>query len=350
MYQTTWPVELLTPRMAPDWYPPRHPQAVAALLQRVCAGHEREPDVAHVELGADRGVRHVVAAVLAGREQVHEVFVGTVVQAAIARRPHHERLLSAQVVGRLVDQPELTGVGRIRLSLEAVPVRGNAVLIAGNLRAQVLLDYAQRIVLALQGPRLRRRREVTRVARDCTHFDGKRRLAVGAIQRELEGRLACVEDDLLRLTADHDVGEHGRKGVVHVPDVVPDRLEVPLVRPGLVVEGDHRAAEQIVARPTLAILRAIAAAHIAKRYIDHPELGIDRALLPRRRPAGEVAVVRRVVGRDLRRPGVAGIEGGAVHVGERRCRADRRRRRSRPARRRWRAPRRRRRGRCRSSP
>ena len=39
-------------------------------------------------------------------------------------------------------------------------------------------------------------------------------------------------------------------------------------------------------------------------------------MLPCRRPAGEIAVVRRVVGRDLRGPRIAGIEGVAVHVGE----------------------------------
>ena len=86
-------------------------------------------------------------------------------------------------------------------------VTAHAFLQAGDVRAQVLQGDALWHLRILQGDRLRRRGVAAHIARDRTIFDGQRRLAIGAIQRELKARLASVEENLPRLTSDHHVGQ-----------------------------------------------------------------------------------------------------------------------------------------------
>ena len=125
---------------------------------------------------------------------------------------------------------------------------------------------------------------LSRIDRPRLHLDGGHRLAVGAVDAEDVTRLAAVQRDLAHLAADVHVREHGRMGVVHVPDVVTDRLVMPLERAGLRVERHERVGEQVVAGARGAVLRRAAAAHVAERDHDRVELGIDRAVDPGRGP------------------------------------------------------------------
>ena len=88
---------------------------------------------------------------------------------------------------------------------------------------------------------------------------------------------------------------------------------MPLVLTGLEVDRHHRAGEQVVARTQRAVLRARAAARVAEAHVVHAELGVDRAVHPRRRTAFEVALG---AVRQHRTPGGAGVDRVAVDVGE----------------------------------
>src|SRR4051812_44719928 len=55
---------------------------------------------------------------------------------------------------------------------------------------------------------------------------------------------------------------------------------------GLHVDRDDRAGEQVLAAALRAVLRGVAAARVAERPVDQPELRVDRRVHPRRGAAG----------------------------------------------------------------
>src|SRR5262249_30114730 len=95
--------------------------------------------------------------------------------------------------------------------------------------------------------RLGRRGLLARLLVDRFFVDADEWLAIASIEQIAPAGLGALEQALARLTV---VGliEHPRRARrVEVPDVGVDLLEVPLVLAGLVVEGDDRAGEQVVA-------------------------------------------------------------------------------------------------------
>ena len=157
------------------------------------------------------------------------------------------------------------------------------------------------------GNRLRRVARLPRVLRHRRFVGLEERLAGGAIEHEEMRRLAAVVDRLARLAADRDVGQKRRVHVVHVPDVLVDGLEVPLVGAGLEIERDQRVGEEILTRTSRAVLRPAAAPRVGEGVVRHAELGIDRAVDPGVAAASRSTHVP---------PAVAGIGRDAVHVGD----------------------------------
>ena len=97
-----------------------------------------------------------------------------------------------------------------------------------------------------QGRRLHRDRlgRKGHLARDIafryrTLFDAENRLAGFAVQDIHVSGFRCHGQSRNRPPATNDVEQSGRRRRVGVPQIVMDSLEVPLVRAGLDIDGDH---------------------------------------------------------------------------------------------------------------
>ena len=103
--------------------------------------------------------------------------------------------------------------------------------------------------------------------------------------------------------------------VVHVPDVVANRLVVPFVGAGLQVHRDDAVGEQIFTRD--AVLRPATSGSSARcrSVVGHAELGIERPVDPRRH-AGNHRTTAAIGHR--RPPGGASVDRIAVHIGDHR--------------------------------
>src|SRR5262249_47033995 len=135
------------------------------------------------------------------------------------------------------------------------------------------------------------------------------RLAVGAIENEEMRRLAAIVDRLARLAVDHDVREQRRQHVIHVPDVLVNGLEMPLVGTGLEIERYERVCEEIQSRTSRGVLSAAilcAAPGVVDGDVDHAEFRIDSPVDPRAASPSLLASS----------PSGAGIGRDAVHVGD----------------------------------
>jgi hypothetical protein len=150
----------------------------------------------------------------------------------------------------------------------------------------------------------------TRIHRHRQFVDRQQGLAIGSIEDEQVPRLAAVVDRLAHPAVDPHVGQQRRMDVVHVPDVVADGLEMPLVGAGLQVHRDDAVAEQVLPGTQLSVLRRAAAADVAERVIGHAELGIERPVDPGRAAGSQRAAVARL-------PGGSDVDRLAVHVGQR---------------------------------
>jgi hypothetical protein len=148
----------------------------------------------------------------------------------------------------------------------------------------------------LRRKRLRRGRPFERHVglRHGALFDRPERLARGAVERIRERLFRELYDGLHGPAVHRHVEQDRRRGVVPVPDIVPNELSMPdaLARPH--VDGNQAVAEQVVAV-------ALAAVHVARRtfdgQIDEAELRIGGHRTPH-------AGVTRVLGRARREPRV----------------------------------------------
>ena len=68
-----------------------------------------------------------------------------------------------------------------------------------------------------------------------------------------EALLGDLSDDLPVDAVDGQIRQNGGRGVVPVPDVVVDRLEVPDPLPSLRVQRDEAGREEVVPRPVTAV-------------------------------------------------------------------------------------------------
>src|SRR5262249_47605518 len=110
----------------------------------------------------------------------------------------------------------------------------------------------------LQRERLRRRGEFAwNIAlRNGPLFDAEDGLACFSIENEYEPQFSGLNERRNFLSFDRDIQENGRRRQVHVPDIVMDRLKVPLELPGRRLERDDRVAEEVI---TLAIETVVVA-------------------------------------------------------------------------------------------
>ena len=172
-----------------------------------------------------------------------------------------------------------------------VPVRGvqAAGLEVGHRTGRAFGGGAGGHEAAAARPRLRGPALLARVHRHRLLVDAQQRMAVAAVQDVVHAGLAAVHHGLLVLAAHADVGQHRRHHVVHVPDVVVDGLEVPLVGAGLGVHRHDGVGEQVLAAAGGAVLRR-ARARIAEGPVQRVQLGVDGGVDPGRGAAFEVAV------------------------------------------------------------
>src|SRR5438552_255016 len=84
--------------------------------------------------------------------------------------------------------------------------------------------------------------------------------SVAAVEDVVHAAFAAVHHDLAHPAVDPYVGQHRRHGVVHVPDAVVDRLEMPPVFAGLQVDRDEGAGEQVQTTALRTVLSGPAAA------------------------------------------------------------------------------------------
>ena len=142
--------------------------------------------------------------------------------------------------------------------------------------------------------------------RHRTFLDGPDWFTGKPVEHEREALLRDLDHDLPGLTLDLDVGEDGSRGVVQIPDVVVDRLEVPYALPGPAVQHEYAGREGVVARPVAPV---VVAGCSLRGTVDPAGFRIERD----RCPGGGVARIGpRVVlpGVDPELPGLRdGLEG-----------------------------------------
>ena len=144
--------------------------------------------------------------------------------------------------------------------------------------------------------------------------DGLARLAV---EGEDEPLLGVLDEGRDALAVHRQVHQHGRGRQVVVPLVAAVDLEVPAPLPGLDVEREDAAAEQVVARP---VARVALHRRGIGHEIDEPQLGVGGGGGPRRhvaRPLPGVVVPRLVPELAGARDGVElpeHLAGGGVHA------------------------------------
>ena len=181
------------------------------------------------------------------------------------------------------------------------------------LRAAVGARQHARALVARQGEHVLLRDEAVALAHELARL---------RVENVHPARLAGVHDDLLPAQAGHD----RRRDRVEVPDVVRDRLVVPLRLARARVDGHHAVGVEVVARPDAAV-------EVGGRVADREEDGVALLVVCRRHPhaaaaagpgvgvlgavallLGDVAVQVGAVWR-LRRPGAPPAVGGLVVEG-----------------------------------
>ena len=200
-----------------------------------------------------------------------------------------------------IDRIGTSQCGVVQAALHVV--RHRAVRVAGHRGAQRLVDDAvSRSSRPGAGTAASARSSGAAPAAPAARRCPAARVPSRAVEDEVHAGLAAVDDDLALAAADAHVGEHRRHHVVHVPDVVVDRLEVPPVLAGLQVQRDDRVGEQVLPAARRAVLRR-AAARVAEGPVDQAELGIDGRVDPRRRAAASRSRSRPPRCRCRTRPG-----------------------------------------------
>ena len=143
------------------------------------------------------------------------------------------------------------------------------------------IDLVPHDLIALRNG-LRRGRLLNRVLRH-RHFDDRcqRRTARAVEDVEIAG-LGYGRDGFASHAVEVGVEQDRGIGRVEIPDVVAHELEVPAVLAGAYVERDQRDGKQIVAATNRAIqIRR----GVARREVEHAELGVDARRLPHGRAA-----------------------------------------------------------------
>ena len=159
---------------------------------------------------------------------------------------------------------------------------------------------------------------LSRILLDRPLFDADQWLTVGPVEQVGHACLAGMGQSLAHHAVEGDVEEHWRVGVVVVPDLVVDLLEVPAVLAGLGVERHDRGREQVVAAAHATVR---VRPRVTGRQVDHVQLGVERRVHPTGASAelpgisfpGLVAKLARC-GRDEEFPGY--LAGGRVERGQ----------------------------------
>ena len=103
------------------------------------------------------------------------------------------------------------------------------------------------------------------------------RLAGLAVQHVDVAGLAQRRDALDRASVHHHVEQDGPRRQVPVPDVVVQRLEVPLQLAGLDVDAEHGVGEQVHAEPRRGV---VVGRRVGGVDVDHAQLFVDRGGQP----------------------------------------------------------------------